>query len=29
VQWKLINIRRMTKTKHAAAAEKLKKTLFG
>jgi len=29
VQWKLINIRRMTKTKHAAAAEKLKKILFG
>jgi hypothetical protein len=29
VQWKLINIRRMTKTKHAGAAEKLKKILFG
>jgi len=29
VQWKLINIRRMTKTKHAEAVEKLKKILFG
>lgn len=29
VQWKLINIRRMTKTKHAEAVEKFKKILFG
>ena len=29
VQWKLINIRRMTKTKHAEAVDKLKKILFG
>lgn len=29
VQWKLINIRRMPKTKHAAAVEKLREILFG
>ena len=29
VQWKLINIRRMTRTKNAKALEKLKKILLG
>jgi hypothetical protein len=29
VQWKLINIQRMAKAKHAVAVEKLKRILFG
>jgi hypothetical protein len=29
VQWKLANIRRMSKSKHAAAVEKLNHVLFG
>ncbi len=29
VQWKLVNIRRMSKSKHAAAVEKLNQVLFG